>query len=64
MGSVIPRENEPFEIALRRFRRAVERGGLLAEVRRRAFFEKPTAKRKRKMLANKRRHTISQKQKR
>ncbi|AGO28215.1 30S ribosomal protein S21 [Candidatus Tremblaya phenacola PAVE] len=57
MGSVIPRENESFEVVLRRFRRTVERGGLLAEVRRRTFFEKPTAKRKRRVLANKRRHS-------
>ena len=43
--------NEPFEIALRRFKRSCEKAGILAEVRRREFYEKPTQERKRKMAA-------------
>lgn len=45
------RENESFEVALRRFKRSCEKGGILAEVRRREFYEKPTTVRKRKAAA-------------
>lgn len=51
MPNVRVRENEPFEIAMRRFKRACEKAGTLAEVRRREFYEKPTMERKRKMAA-------------
>src|SRR3981189_3992776 len=37
------KENEPFDVALRRFKRAVEKTGLLTELRAREFYEKPTA---------------------
>lgn len=40
------RENEPFDVALRRFKRSCEKAGVLAEVRRREFYEKPTTERK------------------
>ena len=40
------RENEPFDVALRRFKRSCEKAGVLAEVRRREFYEKPTTVRK------------------
>ncbi|AGI27147.1 30S ribosomal protein S21 [Candidatus Portiera aleyrodidarum] len=45
------RENESFDIALRRFKRSCEKGGILSEVRRREFYEKPTSIRKRKAAA-------------
>lgn len=51
MPSVRVRENEPFDIALRRFKRACEKAGVLAEVHRREFYEKPTQERKRKAAA-------------
>ena len=51
MPSVQIRENEPFEIALRRFKRGCEKAGILTETRRREFYEKPTEKRKRLMAA-------------
>jgi len=35
MPSIRIRENEPFDIALRRFRRVCEKAGIMAEVRRR-----------------------------
>lgn len=56
MPSVRVRENEPFEYALRRFKRACEKAGLLAEMRRREFYEKPTQERKRKQAAAVKRH--------
>ncbi|RKZ49795.1 MAG: 30S ribosomal protein S21 [Candidatus Parabeggiatoa sp. nov. 3] len=51
MPHVRVRENEPFEIAIRRFKRACEKAGILAEVHRREFYEKPTTIRKRKAAA-------------
>ncbi len=51
MPAVKLKENEPFDIALRRFKRACEKAGILAEVRTREFYEKPTSVRKRKKAA-------------
>jgi len=51
MPSVKVKENEPFDIALRRFKRSCEKAGVLSEVRRREHYEKPTAVRKRKSAA-------------
>jgi small subunit ribosomal protein S21 len=45
------RDNEPFEVALRRFKRICEKTGVLSEIRRREFYEKPTSVRKRKAAA-------------
>lgn len=56
MPSVKVRENEPFDIALRRFKRSCEKAGVLADVRRREFYEKPTSERKRKKAAAVKRH--------
>ncbi|MCS7171787.1 MAG: 30S ribosomal protein S21 [Aquificaceae bacterium] len=41
-------ENEPFEKAFKRFKRIVEKEGILTEVKRRQFYEKPSEKKKRK----------------
>ncbi|QEP42946.1 30S ribosomal protein S21 [Ectothiorhodospiraceae bacterium BW-2] len=51
MPSVRVKENEPFDIALRRFKRSCEKAGVLSEVRRRQAYEKPTSVRKRKFAA-------------
>jgi small subunit ribosomal protein S21 len=51
MPSIRVRENEPFEAAIRRFKRSIEKTGLLTELRAREFYEKPTAERKRKHAA-------------
>tara|TARA_Y200000002_G_scaffold309159_1_gene265561 strand:+ start:525 stop:797 length:273 start_codon:yes stop_codon:yes gene_type:complete len=50
------KENEPFESAMRRFKRTIEKIGLLTELRAREFYEKPTAERKRKKAAAVKRH--------
>ena len=50
------KDNEPFDVALRRFKRSCEKAGVLAEVRRREFYEKPTWVRKRKAAAAVKRH--------
>ena len=51
MPAVKTKENEPFDVALRRFKRACEKAGVLAEVRSREFYEKPTTERKRMAAA-------------
>ena len=56
MPSVKVKENEPFDVALRRFKRSCEKAGILAEVRRREHYEKPTSVRKRKKAAAVKRH--------
>lgn len=56
MPSVRVRENEPFDVAMRRFKRSCEKAGILSEIRRREFYEKPTAERKRKAAAAVKRH--------
>jgi small subunit ribosomal protein S21 len=45
---VVVGENEPFEKAFKKFKRLVEKEGLLTEVRRRQFYEKPSEKKKRR----------------
>ena len=47
-------ENDSFETALKRFNRKVQQDGILAEARRRGYFEKPSVKRKRKEAAKRR----------
>tara|TARA_B110000483_G_C17943460_1_gene445476 strand:- start:77 stop:391 length:315 start_codon:yes stop_codon:yes gene_type:complete len=51
MPSVRIKENEPFDVALRRFKRSCEKAGILAKVRSCEFYEKPTWERKRKAAA-------------
>ena len=51
MPSIKVKENEPFDTAIRRFRRACEKAGVLTEIRKREFYEKPTSVRKRKAAA-------------
>lgn len=48
---VIVQDNESLERALRRFKRKVQRSGLYSELRKRRFYEKPSARRKRQREA-------------
>ena len=43
-----PAKEMPFDVGLRKFKKACEKAGIVQEVRKREFYEKPTAKRKRK----------------
>ncbi|BFI91051.1 30S ribosomal protein S21 [Enterobacterales bacterium endosymbiont of Anomoneura mori] len=46
---------EPFEVALRRFKRICEKSGILSELKKREFYEKPSIiKKKKKKIAIKR----------
>ncbi len=51
MPSVTVREDESFETALRRFKKQVEKSGVLSELRKREHYEKPSVRRKKKALA-------------
>ena len=51
MTSVRVRDNESFEVALRRFKRTCEKAGVLTDVRKHEYFEKPSQERKRKRAA-------------
>jgi small subunit ribosomal protein S21 len=55
MSVVVVRDGEPFESALRRFKKLCERTGILSEVKKREHYEKPSVKRKKKILAAKKR---------
>ena len=55
MPSIRVKDNEPFELALRRFRRSCEKAGVFTEMRRREYYEKPTEVRKRKAAAARKR---------
>lgn len=50
MPVVNVRDDESFEGALRRFKRKVEKSGVLTELKKRQYFEKPSVKRKRKKM--------------
>ncbi len=55
MPSVRINEGESFENAVKRFKKLCEKASVLAEVRKREFYEKPTAKKKKKALVAKKR---------
>jgi small subunit ribosomal protein S21 len=56
MPQVKLKEGEPVDVAIRRFKRSCEKAGVLADVRKREFYEKPTQERKRKKAAAVKRH--------
>ena len=57
MSEIRVKENESLDSALRRFKRSCAKSGVLAEVRKREHYEKPSVKRKKKSeAARKRKH--------
>jgi small subunit ribosomal protein S21 len=55
MPAIIIRDGESFESALRRFKKLCERSGILSDIKKREHYEKPSVKRKKKILAAKKR---------
>ena len=55
MTQVTVGENEGIESALRRFKRQVEKGGVLSDAKRKEYFEKPSETKKKKLFAAKKR---------
>ena len=48
-------ENENIEVALKRFKKKVQKAGILSEIKKRERYEKPSIKRKRKSEAARKR---------
>ena len=59
MSNVVIGDNENFESLLKRFNKRVQHDGVLSEVRRREYYEKPSVKRKRKEAAKRRKSARS-----
>jgi small subunit ribosomal protein S21 len=49
------RKNETIDAALRRFKRSIAKDGVLAEIRKRKHYEKPSVRRKKKSEAARKR---------
>ncbi|GAB6176555.1 hypothetical protein JCM16814_14460 [Desulfobaculum senezii] len=55
MPGVTLEDTENFDIALRRFKKQVEKAGILSEMKKRQHYEKPSVQRKKKMAAARKR---------
>ena len=55
MPVVISKDGESFESALRRFKKLCGRTGILSEIKKREQYEKPSVKKKKKILTSKKR---------
>lgn len=55
MAEIRVKENESLDSALRRFKRSCARSGVLAELRKREHYEKPSVKKKKKSEAARKR---------
>ncbi|MBZ0270430.1 30S ribosomal protein S21 [bacterium] len=55
MAGVRVRDNEPMQSAIKRFKRQCEKAGILSEVRKREYYEKPSVRQKRKAAAARKR---------
>jgi small subunit ribosomal protein S21 len=55
MPGIVVRDDESFENALRRFKKQLQKSGVLGEIKRRRAYDKPSVKKKKKsLLARKR----------
>ncbi len=54
LSLILVEEHEPIDKALRRFKKECQKTGILAELRKREYYEKPSVKRRRKMEAARR----------
>jgi len=54
VSNVVAGDSESFESLLRRFNKRVQQDGILSEIRRREYYEKPSVKRKRKRASKRR----------
>ncbi len=54
MPKVFARDNEPFQILLRRFKKSCEKAGLLSDIKKHNYYEKPCVMRRRQLKDAKR----------
>jgi small subunit ribosomal protein S21 len=59
MPEVVIHEDENFERALKRFKKKCEKAGILSDLRKYRHYEKPSERRKRKMIAARRKNRSS-----
>ncbi len=57
MAFVGIKDNEAFESAFRRFKKSCEKAGILSEVKKREYFEKPSVASKKKSISARKRLT-------
>ncbi|MBI4410869.1 MAG: 30S ribosomal protein S21 [Deltaproteobacteria bacterium] len=57
MTTVIVKDGESLESAIRRFKKQCEKAGIIAEIRKREHYEKPSVKKKKKSQAARKRST-------
>lgn len=55
MAEVVRGSDESLENVLRRFKRAVQKSGVLSDARRHAYYDKPSVRRKKKAQRRRRR---------
>ena len=55
MSNIKVKDGESIEGVIKRFKKAVEKAGILSEIRKREHYEKPSVKRKKKAIAAKKR---------
>ena len=49
------RDNEPFEVAMKRFKKQCEKAGILSELKRREYYDKPSIRNKKTAAAARKR---------
>ena len=55
MPEVVIHDDESFERALKRFKKKCEKAGILSELKRREYYDKPSVRRKKKAAAARKR---------
>lgn len=55
MPGIRLRDGEPFDSALRRFKKQCEKAGILSDIRKREHYEKPSIRKKKKAIAARKR---------
>lgn len=53
MPGIVVGSNESIDSALKRFKKQVEKGGVLFEIRKREFYEKPSQRKKKRLFTSK-----------
>jgi len=59
LADIVSDERDNFESLLKRFNKRVQQSGVLSEIRRREYYEKPSIRRKRKEAAKRRKSSRS-----
>lgn len=55
MAEIHIKENESFDSALKRFKKSCAKSGIISEIRKREYYEKPSVRRKKKSEAARKR---------